>query len=55
MHGENLWLDVKVDITVQLISRIIGLLIQGEGLEPLFAKESEKVFAPDLCEKYDTA
>lgn len=54
MHGGNLWSDVKVDISTQLISMITGFPIKGEDLEWLFTKESEKNIAPKLYEKYQT-
>lgn len=55
VHGGNLWLYTKVEITTQLISRITRLLIQREDLEQLFAKESEKSLAQDMYVKYDMA
>ena len=54
VHGGNLWLDVKVEITTQLISRITRFPIKGEDPEWLFSKESEKIIVPDLYEKYQT-
>lgn len=53
MHGVNLWLDVIVDITMQLISSITRPLIQGEDMEWLLAKDSEKDLGQDLYMKYD--
>ena len=45
VHGGTLWLDEKVEITIHLISKIIGLSIQGEDTRPLFSKETEKDIA----------
>ena len=38
-------MDKKVEITVQLISKITGFPIQGEDPKPLFSKENEKSIA----------
>ena len=47
-------MDEKVEITVQLISKISGLLTQGEDPKPLFSKENEKSIATKIYEKYET-
>ena len=52
VHGRNLCLDMKVEITTQLISEIIELPIQGEDLEHLFKKENEKVKVQEMYKKY---
>ena len=54
VHWDNFFLDVKVEITTQLISRIIGFPIKGEDPKWLFAKESEKILTLELYEKYQT-
>ena len=54
MHGGHLWLDCRVDITIDLIHRITGLSKTGADLVAHFmGKDQDKKLAAWLIKKYN--
>jgi len=53
VHGKHLWLDCRVDITIDLIRRIIGLNKTGANPVTHFVgKDQDRKLAVKLINKY---
>ena len=54
MHGGHIWLDCKVDITIDLIHQITGLSKTGENpMTHFMGKDQDKIFVTWLIKKYN--
>lgn len=54
MHGEHLWLDSMVDLTIDLIHRIISLSKNGaDPVTHFVGKDQDQKLATKLVKKYN--
>ena len=54
VHGGHLWLDCRIDITIDLIHHITGLSKIGVDLATHFVgKDQDKKFVARLIKKYN--